>query len=103
MSSKWDFIANSVNQTTLATAIKQAATDFDTKKTEMFGKISEMGNHWKGPDYDAFKENTDKYDPAICAYRDTIQAFSTHFENVSVLTENLATDLTDIVEHMTGV
>ena len=102
-SSKWDFIANSDNQILLADAIKQAATDFDSKKTEMFGKISDMGNYWKGADYDAFKESTNNYDPAICAYRDTIQAFGTHFENVSQLTETLVTDLTDIIEHMTGV
>ena len=56
-----------------------------------------------GADYDAFKESTNNYDPAICAYRDTIQAFGTHFENVSQLTETLVTDLTDIIEHMTGV
>ena len=103
MAGKWDFIANSVNQADLAASIKQAATDFDAKKTEMFGKISEMGTYWQGEDYNAFKENTDKYDPAICAYRDTIQAFGTHFENVSALTETLVTDLVDIVEHMTGV
>lgn len=102
MSSKWDFIANSDNQMLLADAIKQAATDFDTKKTEMFGKISEMGTYWQGEDYDAFKESTNKYDPAICAYRDTIQAFGTHFELVSQKTETLATDLVDIIEHMTG-
>lgn len=102
MSSKWDFIANSDNQLILADAIKQAAADFDTKKTEMFGKISEMGTYWQGDDYNAFKDSTDKYDPAICAYSDTIKAFGKHFEEVSKYTDTLATDLTDIVQHMTG-
>lgn len=102
MSGKWDFIANSVNQSNLAADLKTAEVDFEAKVSEMYGKIGEMGTFWQGADYDAFNDSTKGYQKAISDFADTIAAFGTHFENVSSSTETLARDLTNIINNMTS-
>ena len=100
---KWTLIVNSVNQLTLSDALMKAADDFDGRKTEMFGKIGEMGTYWQGEDYDAFNDSTKKYDPALQAFSDTLRMYSDQFGTISTNTETLATELIDIVQNMTSV
>ena len=98
----WTFIADSNNQLALADALTQAANDFDTRKGEMYGKIDNMGNYWKGEDYNLFNTSAHNYDTALSDFSDTIRMYASQFEAISGATEQLATMLIDIVMNMTG-
>ena len=98
----WTFIADSNNQLALADALTQAANDFDSRKGEMYGKIDNMGNYWKGEDYNLFNTSAHNYDTALSDFSDTIRMYASQFEAISGATEQLATMLIDIVMNMTG-
>ena len=102
MACAWSFLADSDNQLTLADALNEAANNFDSKKGEMFGKIDDMGNHWKGDDYDLFNSSAHNYDPALQDFSDSIRMYATQFEKISGATEQLATELISIIMNMTG-
>ena len=102
MACAWSFLADSNNQLTLADALTEAANNFDSKKGEMFGKIDNMGNHWKGEDYDLFNTSAHNYDPALQDFSDSIRMYASQFEKISGATEQLATELISIIMNMTG-
>ena len=99
----WSFIADSDNQLALADALAQAADNFDSRKSEMYNKIDNMGNHWKGDDYNLFNSSAHNYDPALQDFSDGIRMFGTQFETIAGNTETLATTLVDIVNNITTV
>ena len=98
----WTFIADSDNQLALADALNQAADNFDARKNEMYGKIDNMGNHWKGGDYDLFNSSAHNYDGALKAFSDSIRMYGTQFEGISGATEQLSSELIEIIMNMTG-
>ena len=98
----WTFIADSDNQLALADALNQAADNFDARKNEMYGKIDNMGNHWKGGDYDLFNSSAHNYDGALKAFSDSIRMYGTQFESISGATEQLSSELIEIIMNMTG-
>ena len=99
----WDFVANSANQTALSQALMDAATAFDSRKTDMYNTIGNMGTYWKGEDYDLFQESAKKYDPALQDFSDGIRMFGTQFETIAANTETLANELVTIVNNITTV
>ena len=98
----WTFIANSENQATLADALQLAADNFDARKSEMYGKIDSMGDHWKGEDYDMFNSSAHNYDNALSDFSDSIRMYSKQFLTISSATEQLAAELVSIIMNMTG-
>ena len=98
----WTFIADSDNQLALADALNQAADNFDARKNEMYGKIDNMGNHWKGGDYDLFNTSAHNYDGALKDFSDSIRMYGTQFESISGATEQLSSELIEIIMNMTG-
>ena len=98
----WTFIADSDNQLALADALYQAADNFDARKNEMYGKIDNMGNQWKGGDYDLFNSSAHNYDGALKAFSDSIRMYGTQFEGISGATEQLSSELIEIIMNMTG-
>ncbi len=102
MACAWSFLADSNNQLTLADALTEAANNFDARKGDMFGKIDDMGNHWKGDDYNLFNSSAHNYDPALQDFSDSIRMYASQFEKISGATEQLATELITIITNMTG-
>ena len=98
----WTFIADSNNQLALADALTNAANNFDSRKSEMYGKIDSMGNYWKGEDYNLFNTSAHNYDTALSDFSDSLRMYASQFETISGATEDLSTTLYNIIMNMTS-
>jgi len=100
----WNFTADSELQKTLADDLNKAADQYDDKVKSMYKEINSMGsnNYWVGEDYNAFKTETEGYKNALKDLSNGVRMYSKHFKKMSKGTEQLASELIEIVENMTG-
>lgn len=99
----WNFTADSEIQAELATRLNEAAEKFDTRVTEMYQQIDSMGanKNWVGEDYDAFKTGTEGYKQALSDLDNTLRMYSEQYKKMSEATEELSTELINIVNTST--
>ena len=98
----WTFIADSDNQQKLADNLNKAADNFDSRKSEMYNKVDNMGDHWKGEDYDLFNSSAHNYEPALQDFSDSIRMYSDQFGKISSATVDLAAELIGVITNMTS-
>lgn len=98
----WDFTADSEIQEELAGKVDTAANNYDTKVELMYTQINSMSQYWVGEDYDKFVEGTEGYRNALKDLSDGMRMYSKHFTKMASGTDELASELIDIVNNMTG-
>lgn len=105
MAGNWNFTADSEIQKELANELYKSADNFDTKVGQMYTQIDVMGSEqaWVGEDYDLFKLGCDGYKGAMKDLSDSFRMYAKHFEKVSSGTEQLATELINMVQNSTSV
>jgi hypothetical protein len=102
----WSFTADSDNQLNVKSNLDQAATDFDSEITTVYGQIGSLSAYWTGSDYDTFKNNADGYKTALVDLSNTMRAFGVHFKSLSDGTVSLANECSSIIKDLfnhTGV
>lgn len=97
----WSFTVDSEIQTELTNNLNEKADNFDNKVTNMYEQINSLGDSWVGDDYDFYKTGTEGYKKALADLSDSIRMYAEHFNKMSKGTEELTTELINIVETMT--
>lgn len=99
----WDFTIDSDKQNELAGKLSEAADNFDTKVSLLYGQIDSMnGTSWIGEDYDTFHTGVHNYEGALKDLSNGFRMFSEHYKLMSEGTNTLASDLINIIKNMTG-
>ncbi len=99
----WDFTIDSDKQNELAGKLSEAADNFDTKISLLYGQIDSMnGTSWVGEDYDTFREGVHNYEGALKDLSNGFRMFGEHYKLMAEGTTTLASDLITIVKNMTG-
>ncbi len=93
----WSFTADSDNQLAVKTNLDQAATEFDSEVTTVYGQVNSLSAYWEGSDYDTFKTNAEGYKTALADLANTMRAFGVHFKSVSDGTIALANECSAII------
>ncbi len=93
----WSFTADSDNQLAVKTNLDQAATEFDSEVTTVYGQVNSLSAYWEGSDYDTFKTNAEGYKTALADLANTMRAFGVHFKSVSDGTIALANECSAIM------
>lgn len=97
----WNFTIDSEIERELASNLEQNANEYDQKVSDMYSRITAMGEHWVGEDYNMFKEGTENYQPALKDLSNGIRMYATHFNKMADGTDELASELIEIVQNMT--
>lgn len=99
----WDFTIDSDKQNELAGKLSEAADNFDTKVSLLYGQIDSMnGTSWIGEDYDTFHTGVHNYEGALKDLSNGFRMFSEHYKLMAEGTNTLASDLINIIKNMTG-
>ena len=97
----WDFTADSEMQDALSTQLMASADKFDSKVSLMYREVGNLSSAWVGEDYDAYCNATNGYKTALGDLSDSIRMYGKHFEKMADATEELTTELIEIVETCT--